>query len=80
MLGATRDTVASTVSGVTLTVRNGTMGQGRVGCLEHLPMNAFDKNVNIAKSLPRSFITTTVSALCLPCVVPVSEVGLLGEA
>ena len=46
MLGATRDTVASTVSGVTLTVRNGTMGQGRVGCVEHLPMNAFDKNVN----------------------------------
>ena len=80
MLGATRDTVASTVSGVTLMVRNGTVGQGRAGCEEHLPMNAFDKNVSITKSLPRSFITTVASTLCLPCVAPVSEAGLLGEA
>ena len=78
LLGATRDTVASTISGVILMVRRYTVGQGLVNGL--LPISAFDRNASIAKSLPKRSITTLVIVLCLPCSLHESAAGLRGEA
>ena len=80
MLGATLDTVASIVSWTILMVPIGTVGQGLTEPFGHFPINAFDKNANIVKSLPRIFITTLVIVLSLPCFAPESDVGLRGEA